>query len=124
MVCLPKMTSTVFEPVHPVMRGEGPSDSTAAPCRAKLMASYILRRRGRTTADGRAETRVHNFIIDYRPSVYVPLFYSLMPKSGRKAGRNSSMYRLVQKKRDCFAKQQPGVAGCGWLQPGRNCLST
>ena len=23
-------------------------------------------------------------------------------------------------KRDCFAKHQPGVAGCGWLQPGRN----
>ena len=27
-------------------------------------------------------------------------------------------------KRDCFAKHQPGVAGCGWLQPGRNFLST
>ena len=21
-------------------------------------------------------------------------------------------------KRNCFAKHQPGVAGCGWLQPG------
>ena len=28
------------------------------------------------------------------------------------------------RKRDCFAKHQPGVAGCGWLQPGRNFLST
>ena len=27
-------------------------------------------------------------------------------------------------KRDCFAKHQPGVAGYGWLQPGRNFLST
>ena len=27
-------------------------------------------------------------------------------------------------KRNCFAKQQPGVAGCGWLQLGRNFLST
>ena len=27
-------------------------------------------------------------------------------------------------KRDCFVKHQPGVAGCGWLQPGRNFLST
>ena len=27
-------------------------------------------------------------------------------------------------KKDCFAKHQPGVAGCGWLQPGRNFLST
>ena len=27
-------------------------------------------------------------------------------------------------KRDCFAKHQPGMAGCGWLQPGRNFLST
>ena len=27
-------------------------------------------------------------------------------------------------KRDCFAKHQPGVAGCGWRQPGRNFLST
>ena len=27
-------------------------------------------------------------------------------------------------KRNCFAKQQPDVAGCGWLQPGRNFLST
>ena len=34
------------------------------------------------------------------------------------------LYRLVQKKRDCFAKHQSGVAGCGWLQPGRNFLST
>ena len=34
------------------------------------------------------------------------------------------IYRLVQKKRDCFVKHQPGVAGCGWLQPGRNFLST
>ena len=32
------------------------------------------------------------------------------------------LYRLVQL--DCFAKHQPGVAGCGWLQPGRNFLST
>ena len=27
-------------------------------------------------------------------------------------------------KRHCFAKHLPGVAGCGWLQPGRNCLAT
>ena len=27
-------------------------------------------------------------------------------------------------KKDCFAKHQPGVGGCGWLQPGRNFLST
>ena len=27
-------------------------------------------------------------------------------------------------KRDCFAKHQPGVAGCGWLQAGRNFLAT
>ena len=27
-------------------------------------------------------------------------------------------------KKDCFTKHQPGVAGCGWLQPGRNFLST
>ena len=27
-------------------------------------------------------------------------------------------------KRDCFAKHQPGVAGCGWLQPGRKFLTT
>ena len=27
-------------------------------------------------------------------------------------------------KRDCFEKHQPGVASCGWLQPGRNFLST
>ena len=27
-------------------------------------------------------------------------------------------------KRDCFAKHQPGVADYGWLQPGRNFLST
>ena len=26
-------------------------------------------------------------------------------------------------KRHCFAKHLPGVAGCGWLQPGRNCLN-
>ena len=26
-------------------------------------------------------------------------------------------------KRDCFAKHEPGVAGCGWLQAGRNFLS-
>ena len=35
--------------------------------------------------------------------------------------------RCVQtcaEKRDCFAKHQPGVAGFGWLQPGRNFLST
>ena len=25
---------------------------------------------------------------------------------------------------ELFAKHQPGVAGCGWLQPGRNFLST
>ena len=25
---------------------------------------------------------------------------------------------------ELFAKHQPGVAGCGWLQPGRNLLST
>ena len=25
---------------------------------------------------------------------------------------------------ELFAKNQPGVAGCGWLQPGRNFLST
>ena len=24
-------------------------------------------------------------------------------------------------KRDCFAKHQPGVAGCGWLQPEAWC---
>ena len=28
------------------------------------------------------------------------------------------------RKKDCFAKHQPGVAGCDWLQPGRNFLST
>ena len=27
-------------------------------------------------------------------------------------------------KRNCFAKHQPDVAGCGWLQQGRNFLST
>ena len=27
-------------------------------------------------------------------------------------------------KTNCFAKRQPGVAGCGWLQPCRNFLST
>ena len=27
-------------------------------------------------------------------------------------------------KKDCFAKDQPGVGGCGWLQLGRNFLST
>ena len=27
-------------------------------------------------------------------------------------------------KRNSFAKQQPGMVGCGWLQPGRNFLST
>ena len=27
-------------------------------------------------------------------------------------------------KRDCFVKHQPGMAGCGWLQAGRNFLST
>ena len=27
-------------------------------------------------------------------------------------------------KKGCFAKHQPGVAGCGWLQQGRNFLST
>ena len=27
-------------------------------------------------------------------------------------------------KRDCFAKHQPGVAGCGWLKLGRDLLST
>ena len=35
--------------------------------------------------------------------------------------------KIVQtcaEKRDCFAKHQPGVAGCGWVQPGRNFLST
>ena len=42
--------------------------------------------------DGRAETRVHNFIIDYRrppppPCPYSLLFYSLIHKSGRKRGR-------------------------------------
>ena len=26
--------------------------------------------------------------------------------------------------RDCFVKHQPCMAGCGWLQPGRNFLST
>ena len=30
----------------------------------------------------------------------------------------SNMYRLVQKKGDSFDNHQPGVAGCGWLQPG------
>ena len=25
---------------------------------------------------------------------------------------------------ELLAKQQPGVAGCGWLQPGRNLFST
>ena len=27
-------------------------------------------------------------------------------------------------KKDCLAKHQSGMAGCGWLQPGRNFLST
>jgi len=27
-------------------------------------------------------------------------------------------------KRDCFVKHQPGLAGYGWLQLGRNFLST
>ena len=26
-------------------------------------------------------------------------------------------------KRDCFAKHQPGMVGCGWLQAGRNFLN-
>ena len=37
------------------------------------------------------------------------------------------VYVCVQtcaEKRDCFANHQPGVAGCGWLQLGRNFLST
>ena len=29
----------------------------------------------------------------------------------------------LYRKSDCFAKHQPGVAGCGWLKPGRNVLS-
>ena len=37
------------------------------------------------------------------------------------------MPHKVQKyaeKKDSFAKHQPGMAGCGWLQPGGNFLST
>ena len=41
----------------------------------------------------------------------------------------SCEYWLVQiqscaEKRDCFAKHQPGMAGCGWLQLDRDFLST
>ena len=31
---------------------------------------------------------------------------------------------LGRKKMDCFAKHEPGMSGFGWLQPGRNFLST
>ena len=43
------------------------------------------------------------------------------------SGTNLAFFLYVQtcaEKRDCFAKHQPGMAGCGWLQPGRNFLST
>ena len=42
-------------------------------------------------------------------------------------GSNPASASLVQRGVnlfELFAKHQPGVAGCGWLQPGRNFLST
>ena len=51
-------------------------------------------------------------------SLLRPLFYFL---------DNVSYPQSVQtcaEKRDFFAKRQPGVAGCSWLQPDRNFLST
>ena len=44
---------------------------------------------------------------------------------GRSPANNNSLdIQSCAEKKDCFAKHQPGVAGCGWLQPGRNFLST
>ena len=37
---------------------------------------------------------------------------------------DTTYVQTCAEKRDCFAKHQPGVAGCGWLQLGRNFLST
>ena len=36
---------------------------------------------------------------------------------GRHVQRGVNLFEL-------FARHQPGVAGCGWLQPGGNFLST
>ena len=43
---------------------------------------------------------------------------TMLPKS------SSPMQLIDLKTLELFAKHQPGVAGCGWLQPGRNFLST
>ena len=59
-------------------------------------------------------------------------FYILLEMYGRTENCADHFQRLIQasaEKRDCFAKHQPGIAGCGmagcgWLQLGRNFLST
>ena len=44
--------------------------------------------------------------------------------AGMKRYDDFSYVQSYAEKRDCFVKHQPVVAGCGWLQPGRNFLST
>ena len=49
-----------------------------------------------------------------------------MEMEGKNWHSLSSPYHVQScaEKRNCLAKHQPGVAGCGWLKPGRNLLST
>ena len=61
------------------------------------------------------------YIITQIPGKFKHAFMYLinMPENS-----NSLQVQSCAEKRDCFAKHLPGVAGCGWLQPGRNFLST
>ena len=42
---------------------------------------------------------------------------------GKNVVRLRTSIQCCAEKKDCFANHQPSVAGCGWLQPGRNFLS-
>ena len=56
----------------------------------------------------------------------IEVFYMLLDRFHPIFSRSSLKQHIQScaEKRDCFVKHQPGVAGCGWLQPGRNFLST
>ena len=58
-----------------------------------------------------------------RRGFHAPL-HSSSPSNSRATLTCAGYIQSCAEKRNCFAKHQPGVAGFGWMQPGRNFLST
>ena len=82
---------------------------------------HLSLRRGTTRREGLASWRD---ILNRKKSAIFPISSTFTASLCHFSPTFDLTVQTCAEKRDCFAKQQPGMAGCGWLPPGRNFLST